>query len=356
MLAHEDAGRRPRGRGGCARAAGAGCPSSSRPCSARRCFSVSTRRGRAALEQRGPVGRVEQVRADDPLAAEVQQVERAQDDRAHGSAAVTRRGAAGAHERGGEVLDRGRRPTRCRPRAGRGSAGPRTGASAVDACVIRDGCSMRLSTPPRLSASFQIFVRATSATASSSLSTRNEIIPPKSRICRACDVVPGMAGQAGVEHGLDRLVAGQELGDLPGVLAVLAHADGERLDAAQHEPGVERARARRRATSAGSGGAPRSSGRSWRRSRRSRRSARRGTSSSSGRRRLRRGRAAAAGTASRRCCRRRAIAPAACAASAAARMSTMFRSGFVGDSIQTIRVCSSRCSARDELTVRPRRT
>ena len=40
--------------------------------------------------------------------------------------------------------------------------GTANGASAVDACVIRAGCSMRLSTPPRLSASFQIFVRATS--------------------------------------------------------------------------------------------------------------------------------------------------------------------------------------------------
>ena len=38
-------------------------------------------------------------------------------------------------------------------------------------------------------------------------------------------------------------------------------------------------------------------------------------------------------------------APTACAASAAARMSTRFSSGFVGDSSQTRRVCSSRCSA-----------
>ena len=34
--------------------------------------------------------------------------------------------------------------------------GAANGASAVDACVIRAGCSIRLSTPPRLSASFQI--------------------------------------------------------------------------------------------------------------------------------------------------------------------------------------------------------
>jgi hypothetical protein len=39
-------------------------------------------------------------------------------------------------------------------------------------------------------------------------------------------------------------------------------------------------------------------------------------------------------------------APTACAASAAAAMSITFRSGFVGDSSQTMRVFSSRCSAR----------
>ena len=43
-------------------------------------------------------------------------------------------------------------------------------------------------------------------------------------------------------------------------------------------------------------------------------------------------------------------APAACAASAAARMSTMFSSGFVGVSIQTSRVRSSRCAARCDIS------
>ncbi len=45
------------------------------------------------------------------------------------------------------------------------------------------------------------------------------------------------------------------------------------------------------------------------------------------------------------------IAPASCAASAAARMSTMFSSGFVGVSSQTIRVRSSRWSRSDSLIV-----
>ena len=63
--------------------------------------------------------------------------------------------------------------------------GGANGASAVDACVISAGTSIIDSTPPSDSASFQIFVRATSATASSSDAARNETMPPKSRICRA---------------------------------------------------------------------------------------------------------------------------------------------------------------------------
>src|SRR5947208_3128884 len=50
-------------------------------------------------------------------------------------------------------------PTDSRTRFG----GAANGASAVDACVIRAGCSIRLSTPPRDSASSKPFVRANSA-------------------------------------------------------------------------------------------------------------------------------------------------------------------------------------------------
>ena len=45
-----------------------------------------------------------------------------------------------------------------------------------------------LSTPPRLSASFQICVRATTCMASSSLSSRIDTIPPKLRIWRAASL------------------------------------------------------------------------------------------------------------------------------------------------------------------------
>src|SRR5205814_10421892 len=84
-------------------------------------------------------------------------------------------------------------PTESRPRL-RGAA---NAASAVEACVIRAGCSIRLSTPPRLSASFQIRVRPTISTASSSDETRKEIIPPNSRICLAASRCPGWLGRPG---------------------------------------------------------------------------------------------------------------------------------------------------------------
>ena len=76
------------------------------------------------------------------------------------------------------------------------------------------------------------------------------------------DLVAGVVGEAGVEHALDRRVPLEERDDGARVLAVLAHPDGERLQPAQHEPRSRTGRARRRATSAGSGAARRSSGRS----------------------------------------------------------------------------------------------
>ncbi len=260
------------------------------------------------------------------------------------SAAVTRARPA---RRRAQLRDprSGRPRTRSRPTAARGSSARRRAPSAVEACVIRAGCSIRLSTPPRLSASVQTFVRATRSTASSSVSTRNEIIPPKSRICRGGELVSRVAGQAGVEHALDPRLLLEERGDGAGVLAVALHADRKRLHPAQHQPRVERRPARRRATSAGSAAARRSWGRSSRRSRRRRPSGRRCTSSSSGRRCRRRASAAAAGRAWRRCCRPRAARRRRGRQSATARMSTMFSSGFVGVSIQTSRVCSSIAAA-----------
>ena len=240
----------------------------------------------------------------------------------------------------GRARPRGRRsgrpPTRSRPRAARGSRGAANGASAVEACVIRAGCSIRLSTPPRLSASWKIFVRAQIATASSSDSARNETMPPKSRICRAAIVVAGMRRQAGVEHLLDRRVPVEELRDRLRVLAVLSHPHRRASSARAARASSRTGPARRRATSAGS----------------SRRSATVGslvatkppiTSEWPPRYFVVEWTTTSAPSASG-CCRygeakvlsTTTSAPAACAASAAARMSTTFSSGLVGVSSQTM--------------------
>src|SRR5439155_4147814 len=84
-------------------------------------------------------------------------------------------------------------PTERRTRFG----GAANGASAVAACVIRAGTSIRLSTPPSDSASRKTCVRPAIAAASSGDSARNATMPPKSRIWRAaiawrgCDGSPG---------------------------------------------------------------------------------------------------------------------------------------------------------------------
>src|SRR5512132_669780 len=84
-------------------------------------------------------------------------------------------------------------PTESRIRL-RGAA---NGESAVEACVIWAGCSIRLSTPPSDSASVQTLVRATSSTASSSERARIEIIPPKSDIWRLAISCPGWLASPG---------------------------------------------------------------------------------------------------------------------------------------------------------------
>src|SRR5579859_1454023 len=84
-------------------------------------------------------------------------------------------------------------PTERRMRFG----GAANGASAVAACVIRAGTSIRLSTPPSDSASWKICVRPAIAAASSADSARNETMPPKSRIWLAAIACPGCVGRPG---------------------------------------------------------------------------------------------------------------------------------------------------------------
>ena len=123
------------------------------------------------------------------------------------------------------------------------------------------------------------------------------------------------------------------------------HAHRERLQAAQHQPRVERPGngAERLLEERQPLGDPSSGSR---RSRRRRRSGRRGTSSSSGRRCRRRARAAAGDTESRTCCRRRRARPRRAPTRDAAAMSTMFSSRVRRRLQPHERVRSSRCSAR----------
>ncbi len=58
---------------------------------------------------------------------------------------------------------------------------------------------------------------------------------------RRGELVARMGRQTGVEHLLDARLALEVRGDSDRVLAVLLHADGERLQPAQDEPAVERA-------------------------------------------------------------------------------------------------------------------
>ena len=152
--------------------------------------------------------------------------------------------------------------------------------------------------------------------------------------------------EARVEHRGDAPVALQELDHLLGVVAVPVHPDAEGLDAAQHQPGVERP---------GDGadgvlvegdlvGKLGIAGRSGRR--RPRRSGRPGTWWWSAPPRRRRAPAAAAGRARRRCCRPPAGRPASWASWATIAMSATFSSGLVGVSSQTTLVCPGRIAAR----------
>ena len=78
------------------------------------------------------------------------------------------------------------------------SSGTSSGEPAAEACVIRAGCSTRDSTPPSDSPSVNSRVRPQAATAASPPPrTRNDTIPPKSRICLAAISWPGCPGRPG---------------------------------------------------------------------------------------------------------------------------------------------------------------
>ena len=68
---------------------------------------------------------------------------------------------------------------------------------ATLACVIGPGTSMSDSTPPSDSARKNSLVRCATSTASASVPTSNDTMPPKSRICRAATSLPGWPGRPG---------------------------------------------------------------------------------------------------------------------------------------------------------------
>ena len=225
-------------------------------------------------------------------------------------------------------------PTESRTRLG----GTANGASAVDACVIRAGCSIRLSTPPRLSASFQIFVRPTSATASSSLADEERDHAAEVAHLRRGELVARVRRQAGVEHLLDARLA-------------LEVARRPRPRSRSASPCGRRASSRPRRTSQQSNGPGTAPSDFWRNARRSEIAssfvARKPPTTSECPPRYFVVECRTTSAPSESGCWRYGVAkvlstttsaPTACAASAAARMSTRFRSGFVGDSSQTRRV------------------
>ena len=105
---------------------------------------------------------------------------------------------------------------------------------------MRAGCSMRLSTPPRLSASFQTFVSATSRDRVL-LGGREERDHPAEVLHLARgDLVAGMGGEPGVEDPLDRVVAVQPGGDRRAFSQWRSMRTARVFSAAQDEPAVER--------------------------------------------------------------------------------------------------------------------
>ena len=84
------------------------------------------------------------------------------------------------------------------------------------------------------------FVRATMSSASCSELEQERDHPAVVAHLPGRDLVAGVVGEAGVEHLLDARVVGEEGDDGARVLAVLAHAHGEGLEPAEHEPRVER--------------------------------------------------------------------------------------------------------------------
>ena len=129
------------------------------------------------------------------------------------------------------------------------------------------GCSIRLSTPPRLSASAKMRTASRKRRAPArSVFRSSEIMPPKPCIWRRRERVLRMrrAGRGSAPASTCGCCS-QPLRQRERVRAVPLHAQRQRLHAAQREEAVERARRSRRPRSAGSPAARAAA--SWRASR-----------------------------------------------------------------------------------------
>ena len=127
-------------------------------------------------------------------------------------------------------------PTESRTR----SPGTSRAEPATEACVMRPGCSISDSTPPRDSPRVNSLARLQTSTAASSppVDLEGDHAAEGPHLLGG-DLVARVLRQPRVEDLRHPRVPGQHVGDPGGVLAVPVHAHRERLDAAQHQPRVE---------------------------------------------------------------------------------------------------------------------
>ena len=136
-------------------------------------------------------------------------------------------------------------------------------SAGSDAWVMIAGCSIRLSTPPRLSASVKssAVLEEAARAGQAALRASTETMPPKPRICRRGERVLRMA-LAGRDRRPRSTVGwrSSHWAMCERVVAVALHAQRQRLHAAQREEAVERPEDRADRRSAGSRSVSRSVG------------------------------------------------------------------------------------------------
>ena len=115
-------------------------------------------------------------------------------------------------------------------------------AAGIEACVIRPGCSIRLSTPPRLSANEKIWQRSSSRRAREPRRHRPRPTPSRRRLASAASPARAADATAGPDNRPSRTpdAALEPVGDLQGAFAMPLHPQGERFQTAQRQKAIER--------------------------------------------------------------------------------------------------------------------